>query len=126
MMNKGMRYSARRLNWGNLGIRTALSVVLAAVVGQAAAQSICRGYEYAELMDTPREQLQLMRCQYQADMASMLDAATVDMKAGRLGSSNSALSASNRCAQEADRVERILKTKFQVSDLSCKGAKPPK
>jgi hypothetical protein len=75
------------------------------------AQPICRPYEYAELKDMKPDQLVALYCQYNKAMNSMLDAALSNARAGY--SSQRDLATSNRCAQELNRIERILQSKPQ-------------
>ena len=90
----------------------------------ASAQSICRIFEYAELRDMKRERLEAMYCQYIEDMGTMIKIALDQMRNGNTLASHQSSAASERCAQEADRIENILESKFSTPKPVCRKSAP--
>lgn len=77
----------------------------------AAQQPFCRPYEYAELKDMGPERLSVLYCDYHKTMRGTLDGADAEIRRGRLAASQRYLAEGNHCAQELDRIERLLKAK---------------
>lgn len=77
----------------------------------AAQQPLCRAYEYAELKDMGPDRLATLYCDHQKTMRATLDGADAEIRRGRLAASQRYLAEGNQCAQELDRVERLLKAK---------------
>lgn len=75
--------------------------------GTASAQS-CRVYEYAELRDMRRDRLEQMFCDYGSDARALLASSLTEVRAGRLNASRISQGDANRCAQESERIERVL------------------
>jgi hypothetical protein len=100
---------------GGVLLATALVVFTTASL----AQSICRVYEYAELRDMRREKLEQLYCDYRSDMQGMITVALADANAGHQAASRADQRAAERCAQEMERIERVLDSKFAAKAPKC-------
>lgn len=100
-------------------MKIAITVVILTASPLVAAQGVCRSYEYAELRDMKRERLEQLYCDYHSAMYSMLGVSLAEIKAGHTVASARADATSNRCAQELDRIERVLDSKFSAKPPQC-------
>lgn len=90
----------------------AVGVAIALLSGAALA---CEKLEFAELDSMKREQLLRMRCEYRDEMFRWVDIAGAQARSGRsVTAAQVDLNRGNRCAQELDRLDRILGRKYAI------------
>ena len=96
-----------------------IAVLLLVVAAPSFAQSICRSYEYAELKDMPRDGLAQLYCTYRSNMHAMMIASLSNAERGYMRASDRDLGDANRCAQELERIERVLSAQYQLKMTGC-------
>lgn len=98
------------------------TVVLTIILNAAFAQAACESYEYAELKDMHKEDLNIKFCEYEADALAFQDEAVNIMRKGIRNQSDSAmqyLSMSKRCLREMERINRIFAAQRSGKRLPC-------
>lgn len=94
------------------------TVVLTIILNAEFAQAACESYEYAELKDMRKEDLNTKFCEYEANALAFQNEAINIMRKGP-DSAMQYLSMSKRCLREMERINRIFAAQGSGKRLPC-------
>ena len=109
---------------------TILAVILAASLSAAPARAACEAYEYAELKDMRKDDLETMYCEYEADMITFSDKAATALRTHFANTERTGIientddfrqyiSMLRQCAHETQRILRIFSAQIPLKSPRC-------